>query len=243
MSEHSSTSSSPDVPPRVAALVVAGGSGLRMGGGGGRRKQYADLLGEPVLARAVRPFSEHAAVRETVVVLPADDAARPPEWLLALGVRVTAGGAERSDSVRNGLAQLASDTDIVLVHDGARPFVRPELIDRMIAAARRGPAIPAVRATDTLKRVDADGFVAATVDRSEIWQAQTPQAFPFGVLVEAHRRAVAEGWPSTDDSALCERLGHRVRVVEGDPDNLKITRPTDLLLARALAAAEPAAWR
>ena len=234
MSVDSSIASSPDSAPRVAALVVAAGAGARMGAG--VPKQYLELVGEPVLAWAVRAFTEHAGVAETVVVLPAADALHPPAWLRHPGVRVAAGGAERSDSVRSGLALLDERTDIVLVHDGARPFVRRGLIDRVIDAARGGPAIAALRATDTLKEVGADGFIVATLDRSRVWQAQTPQGFPRSLLAEAHERAAREGWAATDDAMLCERLGIRVRVVEGDPDNLKITRPADLEVARAIAA-------
>lgn len=203
--------------------------------GAGVPKQYLDLLGEPVLAWSVRAFTAHPAVAETVVVLPEREARDAPAWLRRTGARVAAGGAERSDSVRNGLALLDPRTDIVLVHDGARPFVRRGLIDRVIAAAAEGPAIAALRATDTLKEVGADGFIAGTLDRSRVWQAQTPQAFPLALLAEAHARAAREGWAATDDAMLCERCGARVRVVEGEPDNLKITRPADLEVARAIA--------
>lgn len=234
MSDRSSAASSPD-RPRVAAVVVAGGEGLRMGTATGRRKQYADLLGQPVLLWAVRPFVEHPRVSAVVVVLPADDVASPNRALLPLGVAFVAGGPTRTASVRNGLAAVPDGTDVVLIHDGARPFVSAELIDRVIEAADDGAVIPATRATDTLKEVDDDLSVRATLDRERIWHAQTPQAFPFATLVAAHEAAAREGWDVTDDAGLFERVGERVRVVEGDPENLKITRALDLEIARLIA--------
>lgn len=221
---------------RIAAVIVAGGSGTRMGAARGARKQYLDLAGEPVLSWAVRAFAEHPAISQVVVVLPADDAHAPPRWLKALGVDVAAGGVRRSDSVRNGLEAIAGDTDLVLVHDGARPFVSEGLIDRVIGHAAEGAAIPALRATDTLKEVDSEGYVVGTIDRTHVWLAQTPQGFLFPVLLAGHRRASEEDWEITDDAAVCERMGARIRIVQGDPGNLKITHPFDLEIARAIAA-------
>jgi 2-C-methyl-D-erythritol 4-phosphate cytidylyltransferase len=243
MSERLSPTSSPD-RPRIGAVVVAGGEGLRMAGASGAaRKQYAMLLDEPVLAWAIRPFVEHARIATVVVVLPAADVENPPGFLAGLGVAVVAGGRTRSDSVRAGLAALPADTELVLVHDAARPFVTAALIDRVIGGADGAAAIPALRATDTLKEVDGDGDIVATVDRSRIWHAQTPQAFPYRALVDAHADAAREGREATDDAGLFERIGARVRVVDGDPENLKITRPYDLEVARLIAAGRRAAGR
>jgi 2-C-methyl-D-erythritol 4-phosphate cytidylyltransferase len=202
---------------------------------GGVRKQYLEVLGEPVLRRAVRAFVEHPRVEAVVVVLPAEDVASPPEWLRDLPVRLVAGGAERGDSVWNGLQAVPDSIEVVLVHDGARPFVSAAVIDRVIEAGREGGAIAAVRVTDTIKEADEDGVVRATPDRARLWQAQTPQGFPLRTLREAYGAARAEGWSATDDAALCERIGVAVRVVEGAAENLKITRPADLLVAEALA--------
>jgi 2-C-methyl-D-erythritol 4-phosphate cytidylyltransferase len=207
-----------------------------MGDAAGTRKQYLEIDGEPVLLRAVRPFLAHPEFAEVVVVLPAADLADPPRWLLGLPVTRVAGGAERGDSVWNGLAALSSGVDTVLVHDGARPFVTPEVIDRVLARAPEGGAVAAVPATDTLKEVDRDGRVVATVDRARIWHAQTPQGFPLATLRAAYERARREGWRGTDDASLCERCGVPVVVVEGSRDNLKITTPADLPVARAIAA-------
>lgn len=222
---------------RAAAVVVAGGSGRRMGAAGGTRKQYLEIDGEPVLLRAIRPLVHHRAVEQVVVVLPADDAEQPPQWLRDLPVTLVAGGAERGDSVWNGLAAVDQGVDVVLVHDGARPFLSPEVVDRVLEAAAEGGAIAAIPATDTIKEVDQEGRVIGTADRSRLWHAQTPQGFPVAVLREAYRRARSEGWQVTDDASLCERAGVRVRVVLGAFENIKITRPSDLLLAEALARA------
>jgi 2-C-methyl-D-erythritol 4-phosphate cytidylyltransferase len=235
MSENWSDTSSPEVP-HAAAVVVAGGAGRRMGGGAGVRKQYLEIDGDPVLLRAVRPFLDHAAVREIVVVLPVEDLAEPPSWLATLPITLVAGGAERGESVWNGLSALSSDVGIVLVHDGARPFVTREIIDRVLARAGEGGAIAAIPATDTIKAVDAAGRIVGTADRSRLWQAQTPQGFPLTLLREAYERARRDRWSGTDDASLCERAGTPVVVVEGSRDNIKITTPADLPIARAIAA-------
>jgi 2-C-methyl-D-erythritol 4-phosphate cytidylyltransferase len=207
--------------------------------GGAVRKQYMEVGGEPILLRAVRAFVAHPGIGGVVVVLPPEDAASPPAWLLELGVTIVAGGEERGDSVWNGLAATPEDAAIVLVHDGARPFVSADVIGRVLEAARSGATLAALPVTDTLKEVAADGTVVTTPDRSRFWQAQTPQGFPRALILEAHRRARAEGVRATDDAALCERYGIPVRVVEGAADNLKVTRPADLAVAEALARRLP----
>lgn len=216
----------------AAAVIVAGGSGRRMGTP--VRKQYLEILGEPVLLRAVRPFVDHPGVGEVVVVLPAEDAGAPPSWLTELGVRVVAGGEERGDSVWSGLAAVPADVEVVLIHDGARPFVSAAVIDRVLGGAHGGGVIAAVPVTDTIKEVEGDRIVA-TPERARLWQAQTPQAFPRALIVDAYARARSEGIVATDDAALLERYGHEVRVVEGAPENVKITRPADLPVAGAVA--------
>jgi 2-C-methyl-D-erythritol 4-phosphate cytidylyltransferase len=227
----SSTASSAE---RASAVIVAGGSGQRFGAD--RPKQYLDLAGEPVLSRAVRVFVEHAHIGAVVVVLPAQDAANPPDWLARLGVEIVAGGAERGDSVWNGLCRTPERADVVVIHDGARPLVAPALVDRVLAGV--GPAsgaIVALPVADTLKRVDGARQILATEPREGLWQAQTPQAFPRSLLLDVHERARRLGLRGTDDASLLEHFGHPVRVVEGSPYNLKVTRPADLALAEALA--------
>ena len=217
--------------PRAAVVIPAAGAGRRMGG---LRKQYAELAGEPILLRAIRPFLAHPDVGLVVVALPPEDAADRPSFLPA-GVLVVAGGAERGDSVRAGLAAVPDSVDVVVIHDAARPLVTDEEIDRAIAAAAAGAgAVVAVPVSDTLKRVGEDGAIQATVDRAGLWRAQTPQAFPRAMIVDAYARAAAEGVAATDDAALVERYGGRVVVVEGSPRNLKVTTAADLRLAERL---------
>jgi len=216
----------------AAAIVVAGGSGRRIGGP--VRKQYLLVAGRPVLLRAILPFLHHPRISQVIVVLPPEDAENPPAWLADLDVRIAAGGAERGDSVWNGLREVGGDAEIVLVHDGARPFVDRGTIDRVLDSI---PAIAAVPVTDTIKEVDGEGTITATPDRARLWQAQTPQGFPRAALMRAYERARAEGVAATDDAALYERYAGPVRVVAGSPRNLKVTRPEDLAVAEALALA------
>ena len=230
MSAPSSGTPSPEA--RAAAVVVAGGSGLRVGGG--VRKQYLHLAGKPVLLRAVLPFLHHPRISRVVVVLPPDDAANPPAWLSSLGVRIVAGGAERGDSVWNGLRELEDEAEVVLVHDGARPFADRAVIDRVLDAV---PAIAAVPVTDTIKEVDGDGTITGTPDRARLWQAQTPQGFPRAGLARAYAQARDEGVAATDDAALYERYVGPVRVVMGSYRNLKVTRLPDVAVAELLALA------
>jgi 2-C-methyl-D-erythritol 4-phosphate cytidylyltransferase len=219
---------------RAAAVIVAGGTGTRFGGP--VRKQYLAVGGQPVLLRAIRPFLHHPRITHVVVVLPPDDVADPPAWLAELPVRIVAGGAARGDSVRNGLLATPDDAARVLIHDGARPFVSIEIIDRVLDACAEGGAIAAVPATDTIQQVDASGTIERTLDRSTLWQAQTPQGFPRTGIVEAYRRAAEEGITGTDDAGLYARYVGPVRVVMGSYDNLKVTRPDDLPIAGAIAA-------
>jgi 2-C-methyl-D-erythritol 4-phosphate cytidylyltransferase len=221
----------------AAAVIVAGGKGLRVGGG--IPKQYLEVAGVPVLLRAIRPFLIHDGVDAVVVVLPPPDAESPPEWLRGLRLRVVAGGAERGDSVWNGLAAVPAGTGIVLVHDGARPFIDAPLIDRVLAGARAGGAIAAVPVTDTIKQVGPDGVITGTPERARLWRAQTPQGFPLPGLLDAYRRARAEGMAATDDAALYERYVGPVRVVQGAERNIKVTYPQDLAVAECLALAAP----
>lgn len=222
---------------RAAAIVVAGGSGRRVGGP--VRKQYLEVGGEPVLLRAVRPFLHHPRIARTVVVLPPDDASSPPAFLRDLPITIAPGGAERGDSVWSGLRALEEDgeIEIVLIHDGARPFVSSAVIDRVLDACRDSGAIAAVPVTDTIKEVGGDGVIAGTPDRSRLWQAQTPQGFPRARIVHAYRAAREAGIAATDDAALFERYAGPVRVVMGSYRNLKVTRPADLAVAEALALA------
>ncbi|HEX3947548.1 MAG TPA: 2-C-methyl-D-erythritol 4-phosphate cytidylyltransferase [Acidimicrobiales bacterium] len=211
----------------VWAVVVAGGSGARFG----RPKQFADLAGRPVLAWAVR--SARAVAEGVVLVLPSDQV---DDWTgRPHGAdRLVAGGPSRSASVRHGLAAVPEEAAIVVVHDAARPLAGPALFSAVLDAlddGRTGAAVCAVPVADTLKRVDPTGrTVVGTVDREPLVAVQTPQAFRADVL----RRAHAGGGEATDDAALVEALGATVRIVAGDPLNLKLTTPADLAYAEYL---------
>lgn len=226
--------------PDVGVVVVAGGRGARLGGD--TPKQFIEIAGVPMLLRAVRPFLAHAAVAQVIVVLPAEQAKAPPHWLaghVGERLRLARGGAERADSVANGIAELGDAIRVVLVHDAARPFPSGALIDRVLAAARRGVgAVPAVPVADTVKELDATRpqQVVRTVPRDRLVRAQTPQGFPREMLLRAHERARSDGYHGTDDASLVERMGGPVEVVAGEGRNIKVTTPEDLVLAEWLAS-------
>ncbi len=222
--------------PRVGVVLPAAGMSRRMGG---ERKQFLSLAGEPVLLRAVRPFLSHSGVRAVVVALPADQVEPAPSWLVDQDdrLRIVEGGDTRRDSVWAALQALPSDLDVVVVHDGARPLVSPDVIARCIDSAAAGvAAVAGCPAVDTMKRVDEAGAIKETPERSTLWHAQTPQAFPRAQILEAYECAIAEEWVATDDAALVERCGGEVVMVESSPTNLKITRPEDLALAESVLA-------
>lgn len=224
---------------KAAAVIPAAGSGSRMEPGGGR-KQYLELGREPMLLRALRPIMAHPEVAWVIVALPPEDANDPP-FPMPDGVIVVEGGAERGESVRRALEAVPREADVVLIHDGARPLLTADVVERTLRAAAGGSgAVAAVPVADTLKRVAADGTITTTVDRRGLWRAQTPQAFPRAMIVDAYRRAAEEGATATDDAGLVERYGGRVVVVEGDVRNLKVTRAADLTLAELLLTADTA---
>ncbi len=195
------------------------------------------------MLRALRPFTAHPDVAQVVLVLPPADAAAPPAFLVELrgeGLVLVPGGEERSDSVAAGLAALGRECTVVLVHDGARPFVDRAVIDEVIRHARQGEgAIAAVPLSDTVKEADAGepNRVARTVPRERLWRAQTPQGFPRELLVRAHGRAGLDGAAFTDDASLVEASGGIVRLVPDSSRNLKITTAEDFALAELLAGA------
>ena len=232
--------SEPGATRDVGAIIVAGGSGTRAGGE--ELKQFRWVAGKPMLLHSVQTFMAHPSVGTVVCVLPERYAGDPPPWLFQCDVDrllVSIGGRSRSESVANGLDDLPDEAQIVLVHDAARPLVGRATIERVIDAVRDGsPAIAALPVVDTLKETDAKGRIVRTVDRSALWRAQTPQGFPRAMLVEAHRRARAERITATDDAALCERLGHVVRVVQGSERALKVTHAGDFARVEALYAVE-----
>jgi len=219
------------------AVVPAAGRGSRMANA--TPKQYLPLHGRTVLEHSVLALLQLPEIRSLVVALPAnDDAARELPLMADARVVVVTGGAERSDSVLAGLDGLvalgAESDDWVLVHDAARPCLGAKALQRLleqIASLDTGGAILAEPVADTVKQADAHGQVVATVDRSVLWRAQTPQAFRLGELQDALREASSQGWRVTDEASAMERRGYPVWLVAGDRSNLKITQPADLELA------------
>ncbi|MGH9940796.1 MAG: 2-C-methyl-D-erythritol 4-phosphate cytidylyltransferase [Pyrinomonadaceae bacterium] len=222
------------------AIIVAAGKGTRAGGGGERQpKQFRELGGIPLIIHTLRRFEQSAAVGEMIVVVPA---AQTSDFLQLVGryqlgklARVVAGGQTRTESVWRGLQTVrAATAEVIAIHDGVRPFVTPAEIDRTIEAARaKGAAILAAPAVDTIKEVRG-GTVVRTFERATLCHALTPQCFRYELLRRAYEQALAEGVEATDDSALVERLGHAVAVVEGSVDNIKITRAEDFALAEMM---------
>ena len=222
--------------PEVAVVIPAGGVGSRFGAR--TPKQFLRLGTMPILAATVQHFARHPAVRAVVV-------AAPEPWVARAGrilgrvvthtpLTVVAGGRTRQDSVWLALQAAPEDVEIIVVHDAVRPMITRRLVDTVVrAAAAEGAAICALPLTETVKRVRAER-VEATLDRSELWAVQTPQAFRADLLREAHEKARRDGVVGTDDAMLVERLGHPVRVVRGLAENVKITTPADLRRARLL---------
>jgi 2-C-methyl-D-erythritol 4-phosphate cytidylyltransferase/2-C-methyl-D-erythritol 2,4-cyclodiphosphate synthase len=219
----------------VTAIIAAAGEGRRLGAA--VPKQLLDVGGRSILEHSVAAFASHDRVDDVIVVLPPALVAAPPEWMVEsrATVRVVAGGSRRQDSVANAFDRVAPESDVILVHDAARPFVSSDLISRSIdAAVEYGAAIAAVPASDTVKRVEGEGpqaVIVGTIPRDQVYLAQTPQAFRRDVLGAAVALG-RTGVEATDEAMLAERAGHRVHVVEGDPANVKITTARDLEAAR-----------
>jgi 2-C-methyl-D-erythritol 4-phosphate cytidylyltransferase len=225
---------------RLGAVLVAAGRGERLGRG--VAKALVPLAGRPLLLHALAALEAVPEIDLVLPVVPPDALEECRALLETAGSRrvaePVAGGRERQDSVRAGLEALPADVGLVAVHDAARPLVRPEAVARVVAAAREhGAAILAAPVRDTIKRV-VGGRVLETPPRAECWAAQTPQVFRVEILREALAKAAAEGLSGTDDAQLVEALGVAVHVVEGDPDNVKLTYAEDFAAAeRRLAGA------
>jgi 2-C-methyl-D-erythritol 4-phosphate cytidylyltransferase / 2-C-methyl-D-erythritol 2,4-cyclodiphosphate synthase len=223
---------------RTAAILVAAGRGLRAGTGG--PKQYRNVGGRTVIHRALAAFSQHPEIAIVQPVVNPDDIAVFNAAVSDLRHAAPVnGGATRQASVLAGLEALAPHRpDVVLIHDAARPFVSADVISRaIVAASRTGAAIPVVAVTDTIKQVTDSGDIAATPERAALRIAQTPQAFRFDVILDAHRRAARERSDFTDDAAIAEWAGLTVTTFEGDVANMKLTTPEDFVREEARLAA------
>jgi len=216
----------------LGAVIVAGGTSRRMKG---PNKLFTSLRGKPVVAWSVDTCHRFSLVQQIVLVLNDKDFARGQilrrqrDWLK---VTVCSGGARRQDSVKEGLRQL-DDCDWVMIHDGSRPFLTPDLIeDGLNILGETGAAVAAVPVKDTIKLSDSRSLIRETIERSQLWAAQTPQIFSFDIITRAYGNLTAE---ITDDSAAVEQLGYKVKLYMGDYRNIKITTPEDLKLARIIA--------
>jgi 2-C-methyl-D-erythritol 4-phosphate cytidylyltransferase len=223
----------------TTAIVLAAGEGRRLGAN--EPKVFLPIAGRPLVLRTLDRVFSARTVENVVLVIAANEAARCESmlrsdatlrgcsWLLQTG------GATRQQSARRGLEKIGADTDIVMIHDGARPFITAALIDHSVqAAADKGAVAVGLPARDTIKFVAQDRRIQSTPERSLLWEIQTPQVFKRELIVEAHARAEQEGVKATDDAMLVERLGHPVFVVEGERTNFKITVPEDVWLAETL---------
>ncbi len=230
----------------LRVIIAAAGNGTRMQEK--TNKQYKILNNRPVLAYSLEFFEELGVVDEIIVVTRKKDLDYcKHEVIEKFGfTKVTAiipGGKERQDSVYAGLQRMRNDTDFVAVHDGARPLLSSRVVHELLKEAKEwGAAIPGVVSKDTLKMVDRDGFVRQTLDRESVFHIQTPQIFKYDELLEAYRQAFEEQFTGTDDASLFERYIGRVKVVEGDYRNIKITTPSDLIIVQALIEAGSGNW-
>ena len=225
--------------PAVAVIIAAAGNSTRMGAG--TDKQFVSVGGRPLLWHSVQLFNSMPNVIQLLVTVSPSNEDRVAELLREtvhdIPWQVVRGGSERQHSVRNALLLTDESADILLVHDGARPFVEPGAVQQSIQAALEfGAAVVAVPVKDTIKMVDDQSIVLKTLDRSVLWQIQTPQAFRRNVLMNAHEKAAEAGLLATDDAALVEWAGGSVRLVRGSYYNFKVTTPEDVLLAEAVAA-------
>ncbi|MGI9952473.1 2-C-methyl-D-erythritol 4-phosphate cytidylyltransferase [Moorellaceae bacterium AZ2] len=222
--------------PFLTALVAAAGQGKRLGAGG--NKVLVNLRGRPLLTYSLDVLESSPLVQAVIVLTRREDMEHCREIMSNRYTKVLGlveGGEERQDSVYRGLKALPRETELVAVHDAARPLLSPELLARVVAAAAEvGGAVAAVPVQDTIKRGDEQGMVSETLVRQGLWAVQTPQVFRRDWLEEAYERGMAEGWRVTDDASLVEKCGYPVKLVKGDYRNLKITTPDDLLLAAAL---------
>ena len=222
----------------VSAVIVAAGKGLRMDKD--VPKQYLSLEGRPILGHTLLVFDTCDRIDEIFVVIPAEDFDFCGKNVISplhlqKRIRLVSGGDRRQDSVYNGLKALNKKTDLVVIHDGVRPFVKSDELEACIdGAIKFGACILGIPASDTLKRVDAAGIIGETLTRDNIWLVQTPQAFKYDLILKAHKAARRDGVGGTDDAFLAERLGIEVRIITGNKNNIKITTREDLAVAQAI---------
>ena len=229
--------------PICTAVIVAAGKGKRMGTE--ISKQFLPLGGKEILAHTVKKFEKAEKIRDIILVTGEDSLQDVQEMAQEYGwekIRViVAGGKERQDSVWNGLQEVSEDTEIVLIHDGVRPFVTEDILNGSIETAlEMGGCVAGVPAKDTIKVCNRENIAVATPDRSTLWQIQTPQTFRRERIIKAYEQAKADGFVGTDDASLAEHSGYPVKVITGSYRNIKITTKEDLLIGEAFLKEEQA---
>lgn len=224
---------------KVVAIVPSAGKGERMG----KKKEFLLLGDRPILAHTLKPLEDHSQISEIILVVNEKSIEKcKREIVEKYGFKkvkeVIVGGKERQDSVYNGLKEVKKDCDIILIHDGARPFLTEDLITRSIQEAEKHKAaVVAVPCIDTIKFAQKEKDTALeTLDREYLWMAQTPQTFKYKIILKAYEKAREENFKGTDDASLVERMNQPVKIVRGSYDNIKITTPQDLILAEAILA-------
>jgi 2-C-methyl-D-erythritol 4-phosphate cytidylyltransferase len=223
----------------ISAIIVAAGKGIRMNDK--LRKQYLLLAGRPVLAHTLLVFDVCTLIENIILVVPPKDIDYCQKDILAplelyKKINLVPGGEKRQDSVYNGLMAIDKDiAEIIVIHDGVRPFVSQDQVAACITGAKEyGACILSIPADDTLKQVDRSGFICSTLKRDDIFLAQTPQAFQYDLIIKAHENARKEGFVGTDDASLVERLGGNIKTIYGSKQNIKITTREDIIFATAL---------
>jgi 2-C-methyl-D-erythritol 4-phosphate cytidylyltransferase len=227
---------------RVEALIVSAGKGHRFIEG--KKKQFHLLAEKPILAHTLDKFEACPLIHSILLVVGEEDMDYCLEEIIEKYQykkisQIVPGGKRRQDSVKNGIEFLSKDTEIVVIHDGVRPFVTKEMIEDSIRSAIRfGAVVLAMPVKETIKMAQPDGTVLKTLDRESLWQIQTPQAFRVNVIKEAYHKATEDGFVGTDDASLVERLGVKVHILPGSYTNIKITTPEDLILANLFTKAD-----
>jgi len=224
----------------VSAVIVAAGKGIRMNDT--VRKQYLPLAGRPVLSHCLTLFEACDLINKVILVVPQEDFDYCRNKILSkfkIKIDLVAGGKERQDSVYNGLIALGENGGIVVIHDGVRPFANKEMLKSCVRGAKKhGACIIGVPVWDTLKRVSSSQNIETTIERKNIWFAQTPQAFKYDIIRKAHENARLKGYTGTDDARLVEQMGYPVKILTGSKKNIKITTREDLKLAQMMIHAE-----
>ena len=223
---------------KTIALIPSAGSGSRMGTKA--KKPYLSLLDKPILAHTLLAFEQCPLINEVVLIVAEDEIdyckiSIVEPFKIRKVNKIIAGGPKRQDSVWEGLKTLNDDCELVMIHDGVRPFVSQEILKKSVhETAKSGATVVAVPVKDTIKIMSKKAEVLETIDRSRIWAVQTPQTFARDILKRAYKKTFEDGFYGTDDASLVERLGVKVKIIPGSYDNMKITTPGDLTLGEAI---------